>query len=394
MSHKRISRWGIGSALFVLALAVGVACAQQAAVTDEWGVIKIPKGSKIKVGFAAALSGPYAKLGIDIKNGAQMALADKGKIKDFDAELQAEDDQCEGAPSVAVAKKFVADPLVVGAVAHMCSGGSIPASDVYKDAKMVMISPSSTSLELAQKALPIFFRTCWNDVIQGKAAATYAIQTLKVKKVVVLHDKSAYGQGLADEFKKNVEAGGVTTVAYEGIARGETDFSGVITKIKPLGADLVYFGGMAAEGSLIIKQIRREGMTTLFMSGDGLFDAKDYIEASGGAAEGTYITYAKTPQGAKYADWKKRYEDKYGPIGTFTAQGYDAAAILLNAVDKVGKVQGDGSLAIGKKALADAVRSTPYSGVTGEITFDANGDRTGSVVVVNKVVGAKFQEIQ
>lgn len=390
--------WGI---LVVLVLAVGAGCAQQGAFADEWGVIVIPKGSKIKVGFAAALSGPYAKFGLDIKNGVQLAVAEKGQIQKFDVELQAEDDQGEVAPSVAVAKQFVADPLRVGAVAHLRNDGSVAASDIYNEARMVMISPSSTIPQLAQKGLPTFFRTSWDDAIQGKTAANYAAKTLKVKKVVVLDDGSAFGQGLSLEFKQGVEAAGVTVVAYEGVDQGETDLSSVIARIKPLGPDLVYFGGTAAQGSVIVRQMRRDEMAAVFMggiSGDGLFSGEDYvrdfIEASGGAAEGSYITYAKIPQGAKYADWKKRYESKYGPVGTFSAQGYDAAMILLNAVEKVAQVQGDGSLAIGKKVLADIIRSTRYSGVTGDIAFDDKGDRTNSAVVVNKVVGSKFQEVQ
>lgn len=366
----------------------------EAAVKDEWGVITIPKGGAVKLGLGTALSGAYAKLGLDIKNGVEMAVKDKGSILGFPIELRVEDDQCEGAPSVAVAEKFGADPGIVGVVGYMCSGGSIPASDVHNKYKKVMISSSSTADALTARGLPVVFRTVWNDKIQGKAAAGFALKTLKVKKAAVVHDKSAYGQGLADEFKVHFEKGGRKTVAYEGIARGEKDFTPVLTKIKPKEPELIYFGGMAAEGALLVRQMKEVGLKAAFMSGDGCYDVKDFIEASGGAAEGSYVTFAKSPEGAKYAEWKKRYEGKYGPLGAFSAQGYDAAMILLSAIEKVAKKQPDGGLLIGKKALADAVRTIGYEGVTGRLSFDRRGDVLGAIVMVNKVEGRQFVAVK
>lgn len=368
--------------------------APKAAPAAEWGSITVPKGSAIKVGLGAMLTGDYAKLGDDIRKGALFALEEKGTIQGFKLELRAEDDGCEGAPSVAVAEKMIADPLVAGFLGNMCSGGTIPASEVYNRAHMVMISPSSTADGVTAKKLPIVNRTTWNDIVQGKAAGDFALQKLKAKTAAVLHDKSAYGQGLADEFKKNFEAGGGKVVAYEGLTRGDKDFTPVLTKIKPSNADVLYFGGMAAEGALIARQIKDVGISSKFISDEGLYDEKDYIQASGGAAEGTYVTYAKTIEGTKFADWKKKYEAKYGPIGTYTAHAYDAALVLLDAIEKVAKVGADGSLQIDKKALADAVRATKVEGVTGPVKFDDRGDRVGAVVVVYEVKGGKFVEVK
>lgn len=365
-----------------------------AAVKDQWGVITIRKGETIKIGLGTTLSGAYAKLGIDIKNGVEMAVKDKGSILGFRLELQPEDDQCEGAPSVAVAEKFGADPRVVGVVGYMCSGGSIPASDVHNKYKKVMISPSSTADALTARGIPVVFRTAWNDKIQGKAAAEFALKTLKVRRVAVLHDKSAYGQGLADEFRANFERGGGETVIYEGITRGEKDFTPVLTKVLSRRPELVYFGGMAAEGALLVRQMREVGLRAPFMSDDGCYDVRDFIEASGGVAEGSYVTFAKSPKGARYAEWKKRYEATYGPLGAFSAQAYDAAMILLNAIEKVARKQQDGSLAIGKKALADAIHTIRYDGVTGKLSFDKRGDVIGAIVVVNKVEANRFVAVK
>jgi ABC-type branched-subunit amino acid transport system substrate-binding protein len=328
------------------------------------------------------LTGDYASLGIDIKNGAEMAVQEKGGILGHDVVLQAEDDGCAGPPSVAIAEKLCNDPLIVGLVGYMCSGGSKPASDVHNKYKVVMVSPSSTALELTARGIPVFFRTCWNDKIQAKRAAAFAWSQMWTK-VAAIHDKSDYGQSLAEDFAENMRAKGAEIVAFEGITRGDKDFSPVLTKIKPFRPQLVYFGGMAAEGVLIVRQMKRVGLRKAhFMSDDGCYTEKDFIQAGGNAALGSYVTYAKEPNPA----WVKKFEAKYGPRQTFSPQAYDAAHILMRAVEKAAKKKPDGSLLIGKKALRDAVSATRLDGITGKISFDKYGDRTGSVVVIYKVV--------
>lgn len=352
------------------------------ASADEWGTITIPADKPIKIGLGAMLTGDYASLGIDIKNGAEMAVEEKGTLLGHRIELQAEDDGCAGPPSVAIAEKLCNDPLIVGLVGYMCSGGSKPASDVHNKYKVVMVSPSSTALELTARGIPVFFRTCWNDKIQAKRAAAFAWSQMWTK-VAAIHDKSDYGQSLAEDFAENMRAKGAEIVAFEGITRGDKDFSPVLTKIKPMRPQLIYFGGMAAEGVLIVRQMKRVGLRkTHFMSDDGCYTEKDFIQAGGNAALGSYVTYAKEPD----PGWVKKFEAKYGPRQTFSPQAYDAANILMRAVEKAAKKKPDGSLVIGKKALRDAVSATRLDGITGKISFDKYGDRTGSVVVIYKVV--------
>ncbi|MFC1822781.1 branched-chain amino acid ABC transporter substrate-binding protein [Thermodesulfobacteriota bacterium] len=349
---------------------------------DEWGKITIPAGKPIKIALGAMLTGDYASLGIDIKNGAEMAVMEKASILGHKVVLQSEDDGCSGPPSVAIAEKVCNDPLVVGMVGYMCSGGSKPASDVHNKYKVVMVSPSSTALELTARGIPIFFRTCWNDKIQAKRAAAFA-KSRGWTNVAIIHDKSDYGQSLAEDFGKNIEAGGGKILALEGITRGDKDFTPVLTKIKPTKPQLIYFGGMAAESVLIVRQMNRAGIRKAhFMSCDGSYTEKDFIQAGGKATNGAYITYAKEPD----PNWVKKYEAKYGPRQTFSPQAYDAANILMAAVAKAAKKQADGSLVIGKKALRDAVKATRLDGITGKISYDKFGDRTGSVVVIYKVV--------
>jgi branched-chain amino acid transport system substrate-binding protein len=348
---------------------------------DEWGTIAIPEGQPIKIALGAMLTGDYASLGIDIKNGAELAIQEKGQILGHPLVLQAEDDGCAGPSSVAIAEKICNDPLVVGLVGYMCSGGSKPASDIHNKYKVMMVSPSSTALELTARGIPVFFRTCWNDRIQAQRAAAFALGHRWIR-VVLLHDKSDYGQSLAEDFAKNIKAERGEVLAMEGLTRGDKDFSPVLTKIKPLKPQLVYFGGMAAEGVLVVRQMKRLGIKAQFMTDDGCFTEKDFIQAGGTASNGAYVTYAQEPN----SEWVKKYEAKYGPRQTFSPQAYDAANILMKAVEQVAKKEGDGRLTIGKKALRDGVAATNLKGITGQIAFDANGDRTRSVVVVYQVV--------
>jgi branched-chain amino acid transport system substrate-binding protein len=328
------------------------------------------------------LTGDYASMGIDIKHGAEMAIEEKDSILGHPVVLQAEDDGCAGPPSVAIAEKMCNDPLVVGVVGYMCSGGSKPASDIHNKYKTVMISPSSTAVELTARGIPIFFRTCWNDKIQAKRAAAFVIKR-GWTKVAVLHDKSDYGQSLAEDFAKHIKEAGGEVQTMEGLTRGDKDFSPILTKIKPLRPQLIYFGGMSAEGVLVVRQMKRVGLRkTHFMSDDGCYTEKDFIQAGGRATNGCYITYAKEPDPL----WVKKFEDQYGPRQTFSPQSYDATNVLMQAVEKVAEKQANGSLVIGKKALRDAVAATGYEGITGRIAFDRHGDRTGSVVKVYKVV--------
>lgn len=366
---------------FFMVLFISLFFISPATAQDEWGEIVIPPQKPIKIGVGTMLTGDYASMGIDIKNGVEMAVQEKGSIHGHPIQLQAEDDGCAGPPSVAIAEKFCNDPLVVGVVGYMCSGGSKPASDVHNKYKLVMISPSSTAQELTARNIPVFFRTCWNDIIQAKRAAEFVVHK-GLKRVAVIHDKSDYGQSLAEAFAKGLKELGGEILAIEGITRGDKDFSPVLTKIKPLKPQLVYFGGMAAEGVLIVRQMKRMGIEAEFMSDDGCFTEKDFIQAGGKASVGAYVTYAQEPS----PEWVKKFEAKYGPRQTFSPQAYDAAVILMAAVEKVAKKKEDGSLIIGKKALRDAILKTEMTGVTGPIKFDPNGDRTGAVVAVYQVV--------
>ncbi len=366
--------------LTLLVLGLGVSLAFAA---DEWGDITIPKGEDLHLGFSAALTGDYANLGLDEQHGVELALKDKGsEVLGFKVELLVEDDQCEGSPAMAIAEKFSADPQFVGIIGHMCSGSSIPASKTFEKHNFSMISPSSTAADYTARGMQNVFRTCFNDAAQGTVGARYATNILKMKTAVVLHDKSQYGQPIADNFRKTFAELGGKVLTFEGVTRGDKDFRPVLTKIKPMNPQLVYFGGMAAEGALVMRQMRDVGITkAVYMSDDGCYSVPDFIEGAGAASEGAYITFAR-PAGEEYTKWAARFEAAVGnPPVTFAPQSYDAAMAMLMAIEKVGKVQDDGSLMIGKKALADAIRSLKFEGATGTVGFTETGDSLSEVVV-------------
>jgi len=353
------------------------------AAEDEWGVITIPKGKTVHLGFSAALTGDYANLGLDEQNGVTLALEDKkSEVLGFKIELLSNDDQCEGSPAMAIAEKLAADPQFVGLIGYMCSGGSIPASKTLEKYGFSMISPSSTAAEYTARGMKNVFRTCFNDSAQGKVAGEYAANVLKLKTAAVLHDKSQYGQPIAENFKKTFESLGGKAVAVEGVTRGDKDFRPILTKIKPMNPQAVYFGGMAAEGALVARQMKDIGIQkALFISDDGCYSVPDFIEGAAPASDGAYITFAR-PAGEEYKKWEDRFVKRFGnkPV-TFAPQAYDATIAILMAIEKVGKVQADGSLVIGKKALADAIRGVSFDGVTGKVGFTETGDSQSTVVV-------------
>ena len=371
--------------------------AQVALAADEWGQVVIPKDAPIKIGMGTVLSGGYANFGLDIKNGAEMALVEKGEILGHKLILEPGDDQCEGAPSVALAEKWSNDPTMVGVLGYMCSSGTIAASDVHNKYKQIEISASATSQDVTARGNPIIFRLCWNDKVQGKVAADFVLKN-KWMKAALIHDKSTYGQGLVDVFKETFTKGGGKVLAYEALTRGDKDFSPILTKIKPLNPEVINFGGMVTEGTLLIRQMRRMGIKSKFVGYEGVYSQKDFIDASGKAAIGAFATYSKTPETEIFAEWQKKFQAKYGPPVAYAPHAYDSAKVLLMAVEKVAQKQGDGSLVIGKKALRDAVSATKYDGITGPVSFDQYGDRIGIAVTVNEVVceGPKcfFKEVK
>jgi branched-chain amino acid transport system substrate-binding protein len=341
----------------------------------------------IRIGAAGPLTGDLAVFGADQVNGMKLAVEEwnaKGGVLGKKIVLVEGDDQRDPKQAVSAANKLV-NEKVAGVVGHFNSNCSIPASEVYNKAGIPQISHGSTNPQYTDRGFTATFRVCGRDDQQGKVSAAYAVNILKVKKIAVIHDKTTYGQGLADEFKKGV-GDKAAVVLYEGITTGDKDYSPVVTKVKALNPDLVFFGGLYVEGGLLIKQFKAVGGTAPFIGGDGIM-SEELVKIGGPATEGTLATFGPdTKEVPSAKGFNENYRKKYGEPGVYSVYAYDATNILLQAIQKSGGVDG--------KQLAAAIRAIDYNGALGHIQFDAKGDVKESPYVVWKVEGGKFKQVK
>lgn len=343
------------------------------------------KEESIKIGVAGPMTGDQSKMGLDMKNGAEMAVKEwnqKGGVLGKKIALLVEDDQHDPKQAVSVANKLVNDGIA-GMIGHFNSSASIPASSVYNKAKIPMITPASTNPQLTEQGFLNVFRVCGRDNQQGLVAATFVADVLRLKRVAVLHDKTTYGQGLADEFVKAL-GNRVAVGDYNGISQEDKDFRAVLTALKGKGAELLYFGGIYPQGGLIIKQARELGINIPFMSGDGVIDQK-FVEIAGPASEGSYLTFSPDPERLQSAkDFLKSYKAVYGEPGPYSIYAYDAANVMLRAIETAKTTEGT---AVGK-----AIHEMKHAGALGDLQWDEKGDVLRSPYVVWITKNGKFEE--
>ncbi|MBN1266083.1 MAG: branched-chain amino acid ABC transporter substrate-binding protein [Anaerolineales bacterium] len=361
---------------------------------DPWGEYVFAPGDEIKVGLSSALTGGYAAYGEDMLHGVELAVEDMGDIQGWALVAEGRDDGCEGAPGVTVAELFVADPSVIGVIGPMCSGSVVPASDIYAEHNMVMVTPSSTAVVVTARGYENLFRTIANDDLQATVAVDYISGELGLTTLAVMHDQSIYGEGLGEAVASKFEAAGGTVTTIQGITRGDTDFSAVISTVMADDPAAVYWGGMDAEAALIVNQLRSAGFEGVFFGPDGIKSKPVFVDGSGGAAEGAYFTFGAVGGATGYDEWETRFTEKYGEPIAYGPGSYDAATVLLNAAASVATVDADGNLVIGKKALADAMRETPYDGITGHMEFTDTGDLGVVSITLSQVVDSDFVEIK
>lgn len=344
------------------------------------------KEDVINIGIAGPMTGPQAKMGADFRNGVAIAVDEwneKGGVLGKRINVLIGDDQADPKQAVAVANKLVNEGAV-GIIGHFNSSCSIPASDVYNRAGIPMITPASTNPLLTERGYRGVFRVCGRDDQQGLVAAEFVKKVLGIKAVAIIHDKTTYGQGLADEFKKNIE-GVLDVVYYGGITPGDKDFKTILTSIKEKGPGLIYFGGIYPEAGLLVKQAREIGLKIPFMSGDGTIDPK-FVEIAGPeAAEGTFLTFSPDPKNIPEAKgFIDKYKKRFGELGPYSIYAYDAMNILLNAIKEAGTTDG--------KDVIEKLHSMEFSGALGRIKFTEKGDVTVSPYVVWITKGGKFEE--
>ncbi len=337
--------------------------AAESTAEDEWGYITVPAGEKVVLGLSSALSAGYAAYGQDMLNGVTVAVQDFGDLNGWEIAVEGGDDQCEGAPGVTVAEQFSSNPYLLGVVGPMCSGTVVPAMDVYGENHVLMIPPSSTAIPVTAAGYQNVFRIVANDDLQAQVAVDYLFNELGMTSLAIVHDQSIYGEGIAQAVQTKFEASGGTVTGFEGITRGDQDFSAVVSTILEADPDAIYWGGMDAEGALLVNQLRAAGFEGVFFGPDGIKSVPSFVEASGGAAEGAYMTFGAVGGATGYEEFEAKFKEQFGDPIAYGPGSYDAAMIMLNAAKAVATVDSDGNLVIPKKALADMVRATPYDGI-------------------------------
>lgn len=327
--------------------------------------------AQIKLGVAGPITGPSAAFGAQLRNGAEQAVEDinaSGGILGQKITLHLGDDVSDPKQGVSVANKMVGEGvrLVVG---HFNSGVTLPASEIYAENNILMISPSATNPKITERKLWNVFRTCGRDDQQGLVAAAHIVKNFAGKRVAIIHDKTTYGQGLADETRKAMSAKGLKDVLYEGVNTGEKDFSALVAKLKAAKIDLMYWGGLHTELGLIIRQSRDVGFNIQVMGADGIV-SDEFASIGGPGVEGTLMTFPPEPRNRpEAAAVIKRFEAKKINPEAYTLYSYAAVQVMKQAAEK--------AKSLDSRKMAEAIHSgMEFNTVLGKMSYDKKGDRT------------------
>ena len=347
----------------------------------------------VKIGSASPLTGAQAHIGVDIRNGAQLAIDDLNAAgiviggKKVKFELLAEDDEANPTKATTVAQKLV-DARVAGVVGHFNSGASIPASKVYADAGIPQISPSSTNPDYTLKGFRTTFRVVAHDGQQGPTLGRYAVQKLGAKRIAVIDDSTAYGQGLAQNFEDTVKQLGAEVVAREHTTDKDTDFRPILTRIKGREPDLIMFGGIDPQAGPMARQIAELGIKAKFIGGDGM-QTPNFIKLAGAAAEGAMASIPGLPKeqmpGGK--EFLRRFKEKFNvEVELFAPMAYDAVMVFADAMKRSGSTD--------PVKFLPAIGTTDYKGVIGPIAFDSKGDLRNGPITVYVVKNARWEPLE
>lgn len=324
----------------------------------------------ITIASVGPMTGQYAAFGEQMKRGAEMAVEDinaKGGVLGQKLKLEIGDDACDPKQAVAVANQMAAKKVALIA-GHFCSGSSIPASEVYKEEGVLQISPGSTNPTFTERGFPNVFRTCGRDDQQGTTAAAYLAKNFKGKGIAVIHDKTPYGKGLADETKAALNKLGIKEVLYESISAGEKDYSALVSKLKDVKADIIYLGGYYTEGGLIIRQAREQGLKATLVSGDALM-TEEFWKITGSTGEGTLMTFSPDPaKDPANKELVAKFAAKNIKPEGYTLYSYGTVQAWAQAVEAVKSTD--------TKKVAAELKKSKFKTVLGNIGFDAKGDVT------------------
>jgi branched-chain amino acid transport system substrate-binding protein len=295
-----------------------------------------------------------------------------------------------------VANRVASDPQVAAIVGPICSGATVAASDVYEDARIVMVSPSATAAEVTARGLTVINRTAPLDAIQGVYDANYIYKILGARKLAALHDNDTYGLGLAQTVADEFERLGGEVVAFEGINVDDQDFRPVLTPLAALEPDVIFFGGYSQQAVLLIPQKNDVGLEdAVFFGPDGIY-GQATIDGTGDAAEGVYASFTLALENEEF---DARYEEMFDvlpdELGPFHAQTADALGMIAAAIEATAEVDDQGNLVIDREALIEAVRSTEnYEGLTGTLTCNEQGDCGSSIIVINLVEDGEWVQLE
>ncbi len=388
----------VKSTLTVLAAAtLLVACGKKEEATPAAAVVApAPAAAVVKIGHVGPTSGAIAHLGKDNENGARMAIEELNAAgvtidgKKVTLELMAEDDAGDPKQGTAVAQKLV-DSKVAGVIGHLNSGTTIPASKIYSDAGIPQISPSATNPTYTRQGFKTAFRVVADDTQLGGTLGKYAVGTLKGKAIAVIDDRTAYGQGVAEEFTKAVEAAGGKVVAKEFTTDKATDFNSILTTIKGKKPDVVFFGGMDAVAGPMLKQMKSLGIKAKFMGGDGICST-ELAKLAGDALADDQLFCAEAGgvEGEAKAgmdEFKTKFKAKYNAdVQVYAPYVYDSVKIMVAAMVKANSADP-------AKYLPVLAATTDYKGVTGPVTFDEKGDIKNGALTLKTIRGGKLETL-
>lgn len=346
----------------------------------------------VKIGSVAPLTGPQAHLGKDNENGARLAVDEINAAgltlggKKMRIDLLAEDDQADPKTATTVAQKLV-DSEIAGVVGHLNSGATIPASTIYHNAGIPQISPSATAIAYTAQGYNTAFRVMTNDEQQGRVLGQYAVTKLGARKVAIIDDRTAYGQGLADEFAKAVKAAGAQVIGREYTTDKSTDFMAILTSIKSRAPDLVFFGGMDPQAGPMARQMKQLGLNAQLLGGDGM-QTPEFIKLAGADSAGAIasnpgLTLDSMPGGKAFKD---KFNARFGQIQNYAPYAYDAVYIMVEAMKRADSADP-------AKYLAE-LGKTDYQGVTGRVRFDSKGDISGGAVTLYQVKGGVWKPME
>ena len=360
--------------------------AAAAATVGFPAILKAQSKEPLRIGCPLPLTGPFAALAADMQRGAVLAADEvnaKGGVMGRKLKAEVGDDACDPKQARAVAEKLAGMklPVVIG---HFCSSSSIPASEVYNESGVLQITPASTNPQYTENKRWNTFRVCGRDDQQGAVAGAFIAKNYKGKKVALLHDKSTYGKGLADETKKALNKAGIKETLYEAYTAGDKDFTALITKRKQAGVDLIYLGGYHTEAGLIARQAKEQGINATMMSGDALV-TDEYWAITGDTGQGTLMTFSPDPRkNPAAAPVVAEFEAAgYDPEG-YTLYTYAVVQAWAQAVEKAGSTDVD--------AVVDALHSNQFDTVLGTVSFDDKGDVKGENYVMYEWDNGKYAQ--